>query len=79
VLRCRLAGHRFVFTNEGATMHWRCVRGCGASGEKTYPTAAEAARYARAFDRRDIDRLGERAPLIALLPLRIARLLRSRR
>lgn len=43
------------------------------------PAAEDAERYARAFDREDRDDLGRRAPLIGLLPLRIARALRQRR
>jgi hypothetical protein len=79
VLRCRLVGHRFRFTAAGTTMRWRCDRGCGADGEKTYATAEEAARYAGAFDREDRDELGSRAPLLGLFPLRLARLVRRRR
>jgi hypothetical protein len=45
---------------------------------KVYPSAAEAARYAAAFDREDRDELGRRAPL-SLLPLRLARRLARRR
>ncbi len=60
-------------------MHWECERGCGASASKTYATAAEARRYARAFDREDRDSLGKRAPLVGLLPLRLARMLRRGR
>ena len=60
-------------------MRWKCER-CGTrGGEKVYPTAAEATRYAEAFDREDRDDLGRRAPLFGMLPLRIARLLRRRR
>lgn len=79
MLRCRLLGHRFRFTSEGATMRWRCARGCGAAGEKTYATASDALRYARAFDHEDREDLGHRAPFFALLPLRLARALRGRR
>ena len=78
MLRCRLAGHRFRFTAEGATMRWSCERGCGAGGEKTYATAEEAERFARAFDREDRADLGRRAPLVGLFPLRLVRLLRRR-
>jgi hypothetical protein len=78
MLRCRLLGHRFRFSSEGATMRWRCERGCGAGGEKRYASAADAARYARAFDREDSQDLGRRAPFFGLLPLRIARALRRR-
>lgn len=60
-------------------MRWECARGCGAGGSKTYATGAEAERYARAFDREDSDSLGKRAPLVGLLPLRLARALRRRR
>jgi hypothetical protein len=60
-------------------MRWSCARGCGAGGEKRYPSADEAARYARAFDREDRDDLGRRAPLVGLFPLRLLRALRERR
>lgn len=60
-------------------MRWECARGCGVGGSKSYPSAEDAERYARAFDREDRDDLGRRAPLIGLLPLRIARALRQRR
>jgi hypothetical protein len=72
VLTCRLFGHRYRFWAEGATMRWECSRDCGAGSSKQYPSAAEAARYASAFDREDRDELGRRAPL-SLLPLRLAR------
>jgi hypothetical protein len=78
-LRCRLLGHRYRFRSAGEMMRWDCERGCGAGGSKRYPTTDEAARYARAFDRRDSDDLGRRAPLFGLLPLRLWRALRSRR
>jgi hypothetical protein len=79
MLRCRLAGHRYRFTSNGATMTWVCAR-CGAvGGAKTYGSAAEAQRYARAFDREDRADLGRRAPLVGLLPLRIWRLWKDRR
>ena len=60
-------------------MRWQCERGCGAGGDKAYASADDAARYARAFDRRDSDDLGRRAPLVGLFPLRIARAARDRR
>jgi hypothetical protein len=78
MLRCRLLGHRFRFTSDGATMHWRCQRGCEAGGSKRYRTAQEARRYAMALDREDVEDRGRRAPLFGLLPLRIAWLLRRR-
>jgi hypothetical protein len=59
-------------------MRWACERGCGAGGCKRYATAAEADRYARAFDREDRRDLGRRAP-VGLLPMRLVRALRGRR
>lgn len=78
-MRCRILGHDHRFTAEDATMRWRCARGCGAGGAKTYATASDARRYAAAFDRRDREDLGRRAPLIGLFPLRLLRALRRRR
>ena len=78
MLRCRLLGHRFRFSSDGSTMRWTCERDCGASGEKRYPSAADAARFARAFDREDRRDLGRRAPL-GLLPLRLIRAIVHRR
>jgi hypothetical protein len=77
-LPCRVFGHRYRFAAEGATMRWSCER-CGTvGGEKTYASAKEAERYARAFDREDREDLGRRAPLVAGLGLRAFRLLRRR-
>jgi hypothetical protein len=76
VLACRVLGHRWRFSAEGATMRWACTRGCGAGGEKRYKSAERAARYARALDRDDRDDIGRR-PLLSLLPLALAR--RTRR
>ncbi|WP_299559256.1 hypothetical protein [uncultured Mycolicibacterium sp.] len=73
---CRMLGHRPVFTTDGPRMHWACERCGGATGSKVYPTAADARRYAAAFNRRDSDDLGRRAPLLGLLPLRVWRRLR---
>ena len=72
MLRCRLLGHRYRFSSDGSTMRWTCERGCGAGGEKPYPSAESAERYARAFDREDRHELGRRAP-VGLLPLRVIR------
>jgi hypothetical protein len=72
MLRCRVLGHRFRFSSDDRTMHWRCARGCGAGGSKRYASADDAALFARAFDREDRDDLGRRAPL-GLLPLRLLR------
>jgi hypothetical protein len=71
VLACRVLGHRYRFTSEGATMRWRCQRDCGAGGEKHYASAEAAARYATAFDRDDRDAI-KRVPVpFSLLPLRL--------
>jgi hypothetical protein len=79
MLACRIAGHRPRFWAQGETMRWECAR-CGeGSGEKRYPSAGDAQRYARAFDREDREDIGKRAPLFALLPLRLARAARRRR
>ena len=78
MVRCRVFGHRYRFASDGDTMYWRCQRGCGAGGEKRYPSADVARRYAVAFDREDREGLGRRGPLFGLLPLRLARALRNR-
>jgi len=78
MLACRALGHRFRFAADGATMRWTCERGCGAGGEKAYATAAEAQRYARAFDRDDGEAVTSR-PTLSTLPLWIVRRLRRRR
>ena len=71
--RCQILGHDPVFRTDGSTLLWECSRGCGLTGAKTYDSAVSATRYAEAFNRRDKDDLGKRAPLIGLLPLRIWR------
>jgi hypothetical protein len=76
MLRCRLLGHRFRFGADGATMRWRCERGCGAGGEKRYATVAEAERYARGFERDRAGTVGETA--LGALPLRLWRAIRGR-
>jgi hypothetical protein len=78
MIACKLLGHRLRFGASGPVMHWDCERGCGTAGEKRYPTAEDAERYARAFDREDREDLGRRAPLFGLLPLRLARMARDR-
>jgi hypothetical protein len=60
-------------------MYWSCQRGCGAGGSKDYASAADAARYARGFDREERDDVGRRAPLFGLFPLRLLRAFRQRR
>ena len=77
MLSCRLLGHRYRFSSDGSTVRWRCERGCGAGGEKRYPTAEDARRYAAAFDREDRENLGRRAPFFGLLPLRLVRAARK--
>jgi hypothetical protein len=76
MLWCRLLGHRFRFGADGATMRWRCERGCGAGGEKRYSTVAEAERYARGFERERAGTAGETA--LGALPLRLLRSIRGR-
>jgi hypothetical protein len=78
-LACNVFGHRPAFHVDGATMRWACDR-CGRdAGAKDYGSPDEARRYAAAFNRRDTDDLGKRAPLIGLLPLRLWRRLRRSR
>lgn|GEM_PF-951668 len=72
-LGCRIFGHDYSFRADGRTMTWFCSRNCGSTGAKHYESSAQAQRYAAAFDKRDRDDLGRRAPLIGLLPLRIWR------
>lgn len=78
MLVCRVMGHRLRFRADGPVLRWECERGCDEGGSKTYDSAAAAARYAAAFDHEDRDDLGKRAPLVGLLPLRLARKLRRR-
>jgi len=75
-LACQVFGHRPAFRPDGNVMRWECDRCGDPGGAKEYATAAEAQRYATAFNKRDADSLGTRAPLIGLLPLRIWRWLR---
>jgi len=77
-LRCRVLGHDYAFSTEGATLRWQCTRDCHAGGSKTYRTPEEAVRYAAAFNRRDTDDLGRRAPLVGLFPLRLWRKMHRR-
>ena len=73
---CRVLGHRIAFVADGPVLRWACERDCGTTGHKTYTSAADADRYATAFNRRDSDAIGKRAPLIGLLPLRLWRMFR---
>lgn len=75
---CRVLGHRLVFSADGSLLRWQCARECGVTGHKSYADAGRAQRYAAAFNHRDADDLGRRAPLIGLLPLRLWRKLRAR-
>jgi hypothetical protein len=79
MLRCNLVGHRYRFTTAGNTLSWACARGCGAGGSKVYPSEADAARYARAFDREDGATRGGHTPPLGMFPLWIVRALRARR
>lgn len=77
-LGCRMFGHDPTFRADGRTLRWTCAR-CGeAHGAKEYATTDDARRYAAAFNRRETDDLGKRAPLLGLLPLRLWRALRRR-
>jgi hypothetical protein len=76
---CLTFGHDPEFRSEGTTMHWLCRRsGCSDGGSKQYATAADAQKYAAAFNRRDNEDLGKRAPLLGLLPLRLWHWVRNR-
>ena len=78
VIACRVFGHRHRFSATGTTMSWACAR-CGAEGgSKTYESAAEAERYARAFDR-DESKAGSAHPTLSTLPLAVMRRLFGRR
>jgi alkylation response protein AidB-like acyl-CoA dehydrogenase len=60
-------------------MRWECERGCGATGEKTYASPADAARYAAVFDRDDREALARRPAMLSLLPLKLYYKLRGDR
>jgi hypothetical protein len=77
MIRCRVLGHRLRFRADGATMRWACERGCGFGGAKTYASAADARRYAIAFDRDPLDATSRR-PMLSVLPLWLGRWLRRR-
>ncbi|WP_211221069.1 hypothetical protein [Nocardioides insulae] len=64
------------FWAQDGSLCWACARDCGHQGSKGYDRSEDAARYATAFNRRDTEALGRRAPLIGLLPLRVARWLK---
>jgi len=71
MFRCRVMGHRPLFTTSGGVLSWECQR-CGEGGSKRYSSAQDAARYAAAFNREDREDIGRR-PLLSLLPLGLAR------
>lgn len=77
-MKCTVFGHDYGFTANGPVMRWQCRRGCDVGGTKTYATPEAATRYATAFNRRDSEDLGRRAPLIGLLPLRLWRRMSGR-
>ncbi|HET8601341.1 MAG TPA: hypothetical protein VFL99_13515 [Segeticoccus sp.] len=77
--KCTLLGHRVRFHTDGATMSWACERCGGQSGSKTYESPAVATHYARAFDHRDSEDIGRRAPFIGMFPLRLWRVFRNRK
>ncbi len=56
-LACRVFGCRPRFSASGELLEWRCQR-CGAGGEKRYPTAEQAERYARHLDREPREPVG---------------------
>jgi hypothetical protein len=76
---CRVFGHQPVFSTDGPVMNWECGRCGGERGSKAYTSPEAATRYAAAFNRRDSDDLGKRAPLLGLLPLRLWRMAQQRR
>jgi hypothetical protein len=79
MLRCALLGHRPRFTAAGNILLWTCSRGCGAGGSREYSNAADAARYASAFDLEDHAGRGGHTPPLGMFPLWIVRALRARR
>jgi hypothetical protein len=70
---CRVLGHRYRLRAESETTVPERMR-----GSKAYGSAADAKRYARAFDREDRADLGRRAPFLGMFPLRLWRLWRDR-
>jgi hypothetical protein len=76
-LSCRVLGHRWRFRAEGKALRWDCTRCAAAGGRKQYATAAEARRYARAFEGEP--RRGKRRFLLGAAPLWLARKLSGRR
>jgi hypothetical protein len=77
MLACRVLGHQIHFRADAQTLRWSCLRACGERGEKTYETAAEAQRFAAAFNTKDSDKVGHH-PTFSTLPLWFVRKLRGR-
>jgi hypothetical protein len=77
--KCVFVGHRVRFHAQDRTMTWACEWCGGHAGSKTYDSAVAARKYARAFDRRDGQDVGKRAPLLGMFPLRLWRFLRNRK
>ena len=59
-------------------MTWSCARGCGAGGKKVYDAPADAARYAKVFDKEDRVNAASH-PTLTMVPLWIMRTLTGRR
>jgi hypothetical protein len=66
-LACRALGHRWRFSAQARTLRWDCDRCGAAGGRKEYERAADAQRYAHAFEREP--QRGERRFLLGALPL----------
>lgn len=70
-VKCTVLGHKIRFHADDRTMTWSCQRCSGQSGAKTYESAAAARRFARAFNYRDSEDVGARAPYLGMFPLRL--------
>ena len=79
--RCSAAGSSAIATASGPRVG-RCTGPASEAAvrvdSKEYPSAADAARYAAAFDREDRSELGRRAPFLGMFPLRLWWTLRRR-
>lgn len=67
---CRLFGHRWTFWRDGATVRWRCDRGCGAGGARAYATPREAVRHLRHYTREPRPPVGLLSALAGTAPQR---------
>ncbi|HET8755217.1 MAG TPA: hypothetical protein VFM58_04370 [Solirubrobacteraceae bacterium] len=70
MLGCRVLGHRWVFWRDGATVRWRCDRGCGAGGARAYRTRRDAQRHLRHYARTPRPPVGLLAALAGTVPPR---------